>query len=152
MASAVASEYIGSRVKMVAYDHDPGATTAIITSPDGGTTKRVHDLKDGSYFAVLVKPTIVGGNGITLVDIIASAASTMGSETVVKTTGAIQADSLNDYVFLECNAEEVKHLGATLRYLAARITHATNTDESCVTYISLNRDFETTGMTATNIT
>lgn len=150
MASAVASEYIGSRVKMVAYDHDPGATTAIITSPDGGTTKRVHDLKDGFYFGVLAKPTIVGGAGLTVLEIIASATSAMGTETIVKTT-TVAGDSLNDYVFLECTAEEVKHLGATLRYVAARLTMGTSTDEASVVYITMNRDFETTGMTATLI-
>lgn len=151
MASAVSSEYIGSRIKMVSYDHDPGGTSATLAGPDGGTTKRYVDMKEAYHFGVLVLPAVIGGNGITKVEIVASAATTFSSVTVIKDSGAIQADHLDDYVFLECNVEEIKHLGSTLRYVAARITNATGTDEDKVVYITMGRHFETTGMTATTI-
>ena len=151
MASAVASEYIGSRIKLVGYDHDPGATSAKLAGPDGGTTIRYVDMKEAYHFGVLVLPAIVGGNGITKVEIVASAATDFSAVTVVKDSGAIQADDLDDFVFLECNVEEIKQLGATLRYVAARITNATSTDEDKVVYITMGRHFETTGMTATTI-
>lgn len=152
MPSNVSSETIGSRIFAQAYDHDPGATSAIITSPDGGTTIRTLDLKDYSNFAVQARPTVVGGNGITKLEILASAASTMSSPVVVKDSGAIQADSLNDTVFLECTAEEVVQLGESLRYVAARLTMATSTDEANVTYLSTQPRFPRSGLTATAIT
>ena len=65
MASALDSQKIGSRLLAVSYDHDPGATTAVVTSADGGTTKILWDAKDLSAFMVIAKPNIVGGNGIT---------------------------------------------------------------------------------------
>lgn len=151
MASAVSSEYIGSRIKMVGYDHDPGGTSATLAGPDGGTTKRYVDMKEAYHMGCLVLPAIVGGNGITKVELVASAAATFSSVTVVKDTGSIQADALDDFVWLECNVEEVKQLGSTLRYVAARITQATGTDESKVIYVTCGRHFETTGMTTTTI-
>lgn len=151
MASSVSSEYIGSRIKMVGYDHDPGGTSATLAGPDGGTTIRYVDLKEAYHFGCLVLPAIVGGGGITKVEIVASAATAFSVVTVVKDSGTIAADALDDFVFLECNVEEVKQLGATLRYVAARITSATGTDEAKVVYITMGRHFETTGMTATTI-
>lgn len=152
MATSVATEQIGSRVYMQSYDHDPGATSAVLCSPDGGTTIRYWDMKDYGNFAVQARPTIVGGNGITLLEIVASATTNFSSATQIKTSGAIQADSLNDTVFLECSAEEIAHTGETLRYVAARLTNATGTDEVNVTYLSTAPRFPRSGLTATAIT
>ncbi len=152
MASALSVEYLGSRLKMTAYDHDPGATSATLCSPDGGTTIRYYDMKEYRKFAVLAKPTIVGGNGITKVEIVASATTAFSSVTVIKDSGAIQADALDDFVFLECSAEEIAHLATSvdLRYVAARLTNATGTDEVSVVYIG-EPIREYSGLTATTI-
>lgn len=154
MASAVSTEYFGSRLYVNSYDHDPGGTTAILASPDGGTTIRYLDMKDYEHFAVQVRPTIAAG-GITKVEIVASAAVAFSSVTVVKDSGTIDADSLNDTVFLECSAEEIAQLasdgGVALRYVAARITNETGTDEANVTYIAEPKRAYS-GLTATSIT
>lgn len=152
MASAVASEYIGSRIYVRTWDHDPGSTNAILASPDGGTTIRYVDLKDFFNVAVCASPTVIGGDGLTKVELVASTATTFSSVTVIKDSGTIAGNALDDQGFLECNAEEVKHLGADLRYVAARLTMGTNTDEAKVTYICTRKGFETTGMSATTIT
>lgn len=151
MASAVSSSYFADVVFLKSYDHDPGATTAILASPDGGTTIRYLDLASYLRFAVQARPTIVGGGGLTKLEIVASATTDFSSVTVVKDSGTVAADSLNDVVFLECSAEEVQHLGSTLRYVAARLTQATSTDEANVTYLALPR-VATAGITATAIT
>jgi len=135
MASAVDTQSFEARYKCEPLDHDPGGTTAIVVSADGGTTKHPVDMKDCSEFIAQVKPTVVGGNGITLFEIIASAATAMSTPTIVKTTGAIQLDALSDYATLSCTDDEVRFLGATLRYVTARITMATGTDEACVIQI-----------------
>jgi hypothetical protein len=151
MASAVSSEKIGSSIYVKSYDHDPGATTAILASPNGGTTIRYLDMKDYEYAAVMVKPNIVAAGGTTKVELVASATADFSSVTVVKDSGTVAADALDDNVFLECTAAEVVHLGATLRYLAARLTNATATDEATVTYIAIPKRVYS-GLTATAIT
>lgn len=157
MASSLASEHTRSRIFAKSYDHDPGSTAAKLASPDGGTTPWVWDIRDfpdGIMF--IVKPSIVGGNGITLVRLMAysdSAATANGTE--VKTTGAIQLDDLStsggDQAVLECLPSELRQLdtsGVGLRYLAVEITHATNTDEAVVTAVAHPR-LPRTGLTAT---
>lgn len=155
MAVTTSSEKIGSRLFVKAYDHDPGATTAVIASPDGGTTVRYLDMKDYEAFGVMCRPTIVGGSGLTKVEIIASASTAMTTETVIKDSGTVAGDSLNDVVFLECTAEEVAQAatdaGVALRYVAARLTMATNTDEANVSYIGVPRR-PIPGLTVTAIT
>lgn len=149
MASAVATEKLFSSHKIAMYDHDPGATTAIITSADGGTTKQYVDGRDGENFAVLAKPTV--GGSITKLEIVAATDVAFTTPVVVKDSGVVAADALADYVALECTAAEVAHLGADLRYLAGRITMGTATDEAAVTYIQTGLRYAKTGQTATTI-
>ncbi len=150
MASAVASEKIGSGIFLQSYDHDPGGTTAILAGPDGGTTIRYGDMRDYSVFGVQVRPTIIT-TSVTRVEIVASATTAFSTVVVVKDTGAVVMDSLNDTAFLECTDAEVVQLGATLRYVAARITTTTSTDEANVTYIGIPKR-KYSGLTATAIT
>lgn len=150
MASAVSSEKIGSSIYVKSYDHDPGATTAILASPNGGTTIRYVDMKEYDVLGVMVKPNIVAAGGTTKVELVASATTAFSSVTVVKDSGTVAADALDDNVFLECTASEVVHLGATLRYVAARLTNATATDEATVTYIAIPKR-KYSGLTATAI-
>jgi hypothetical protein len=150
MASAVSSEKIGSSIYVKSYDHDPGATTAILAGPDGGTTIRYLDMKEYDAVGVMVKPNVVAAGGTTKVELVASATTAFSSVTVVKDSGTVAADALDDNVFLECTASEVVQLGATLRYVAARLTNATNTDEATVTYIGIPKR-KYTGLTATAI-
>lgn len=155
-AAATASEKLGSGIFMKGYDHDPGATTAIVCSPDGGTTKRSLDLSLYEGFGVLAKPNIVGGGGLTKLEIIAADDSALSTNViVVKDSGTIAADALDDNAFLECTAEEVRQLseaaGYASRYVGARLTMATNTDEATVIYIGFGPRFPRTGLTATAI-
>ncbi|MBP9863345.1 MAG: hypothetical protein KBD62_35700 [Kofleriaceae bacterium] len=156
MASALSSEKIGSALFLASYDHDPGATTAVITSADGGTTKKALDLSLYGAFGVLAKPNIVGGGGLTKLEIIAADNEALTTNVVVvKDSGTIAADALSDYAFLECTAEEVAQLSAAggyaSRYVGARLTMGTNTDEATVTYIGFAPRFPRSGLTATVI-
>ena len=158
MASALSVERIRSRIFAKSYDHDPGATTAKLASPDGGTTPWVWDLRDyPEGFGAIVKPSIVGGNGITLVRLMAYTDSVATADaTEIKTSGAVQLDDLStaggDQVFLECTPEEVRQIGdaagKALRYLAVEITTSTATDEAVVTVVALPR-FPRSGLSAT---
>lgn len=155
-AAATASEKIGSAVFMRAYDHDPGATTAKICGPDGGGTPRSLDLSLYAGFGVLAKPNIVGGGGLTKLEIIAADDDQLSTNVlVVKDSGVIAADALDDQAFLECTAEEVAQLSAAAgyasRYVGARLTMATATDEATVIYIGFSPRFRRSGLTATVI-
>ena len=138
MASSVATDKIACRALFEMWDHDPGVNTALGVSPDGGTTERWVDMRDYHNFAVGVMATIMGGNGPTLVEIIASDSEDDGdsSVTVVKATATIAADAMGDWVFLECTAEEIAHLASTydLRYVTARITCHHAGDEAAVVF------------------
>lgn len=155
MASAVDTQKLQSALSVRAYDHDPGATTAIITSPDGGTTKRYVDMKTFTRFMAQAKPTVVGGGGLTKLEIVASAATSFASVVVVKDSGTVAADALDDNVTLECTAEELAQLSSensvNLRYVAARLTMATNTDEASVTYIAAGGRFSYENLTADSV-
>lgn len=152
MASALSISKFFANAMVQMWDHDPGATTAVICSPDGGTTKRIVDLRDYEGFAVIVMTSVLGGSGVTKVEIVASEDSAGATNlTVVKDSGTVAADAVGDFVALECTAEELAQLDPDLRYVAARITCQHAGDEAVVTYIRHKPRFATSGLTATTI-
>jgi hypothetical protein len=157
MASAVTSERFTARNCCHNYDHDPGATTAVLASPDGGTTPWSLDMALYGEFICGVRGTIIGGGGVTKVEIVAADDSTLATHlTVIKDSGTVAADSLNDNVWLSCLASEIEQLsqaaGYKLRYVGVRITMATNTDEANVTFIGASPRFAYPALTTTVIT
>lgn len=148
MPSLVASEKIFANNKISVHDHDPGATTAVIVSGDGGTTKQYVDGRDAEYFGVVAMTTI---GSMTKLEIVAATDKAFTTPVVVKDSGAVAADAVGDYVVQECTMAEVAHLGSGLRYLAGRITMAAGTDEAAVTYIQTGLRHAATGSTANAI-
>lgn len=143
MASAVATQHLLSRFKAEVWDHDPGATTAMVASPDGGTTERWVDMRDHSHLMAIAIQTVIGSSsGITKLEIVASETADEGdaSLTVIKDSGTVDADALADWLALECSAEEIAHLGDAagykLRYAAARVTQSNSGDEAIVVYFA----------------
>ena len=122
------------------WDHDPGGTSAVIVTPDGGTTKRWVDMRDFDVFGVIAMSSALTGNGISLLEIVASDSSDGSTNiTQIKTSGAVVAVAVGDFVGEECLAEEIAQegsdIGVDLRYVAARLTVANAADEAVVTYI-----------------
>lgn len=152
MASALSISKLFANAMIQMWDHDPGATSAVICSPDGGTTKRVVDLRDYEGFAVVAMSSTLTGAGITKLEIVASEDSAGATNlTVVKDSGTVAADAVGDFVALECTAEELAQLDPDLRYVAARLTCANAADEAVVTYIRHKPRFATSGLTANTI-
>lgn len=156
MASAVTSQKLGSIMAVQSYDHDPGATTAIITSPDGGTTKRVVAMRDYAAFAVECMTSVsASSSGATLVDIVGCTDSAGSNPTVVVSSGTVAADAVGDTVWVECTDAQVKEVGAaaslTLTHVAARITCSNAGDECVVTYIRALPKRSYNALTANNI-
>lgn len=141
MASAVAEQHIRSNHLFQVWDHDPDTASAIVVTPDGGTTDRYVDMRDHERFAAIAIATIFGGaSGITKLEIVA-ASDTSGTDlTVIKDSGTVDADALCDWLIEECSADEIAQAGAAsslnLRYAAARITCSNSGDEAIVVYFT----------------
>lgn len=151
MASAVSVNKFLSDNFIDSRHHDPGVDTALICSPDGGTTKRVLDLSLFEWFVVGAHIQ-AGTGGITKVEIVAAEDSAMSvGLTVIKDSGTLDLDAEDDRIYLECSAAEVAQLGEAaglnLRYVAARITCADTGDEAIVTYIGHKPRFAYSGLT-----
>jgi len=142
MASAVATQKFLANAKIEFWDHDPGSTSAILLSADGGTTVKSVDMsKYGVLVAGAIQTVIGSSSGITKIEIVASAAATLTSEEVIKDSGTIDADALADWYVLECTAEEIAQIGAAagkeLRYAGLRITQSNAGDEAIGFYLGL---------------
>ena len=141
MASPTETDKIRSNYLFEVWDHDPGANTAILVSPDGGTTVRSIDMRDHSDFAVLVFTTVLAGNGPTKVEIVAADDAALSTNLVViKDSGTIAADAFADWVIETCTAAEVQQEGAdnstNPRYVGGRITCNNAGDEAVVVYFT----------------
>jgi len=144
MASALAPTNLLSRFLHKHFVHDPGATTAVLASPDGGTTVYYLDMARIKRALIAVAPSIVGGAGITLVRVFASVdAAGATNATLIRTSGTVALDNLDgasnsggDCYRTEIDAQEIAQLGAAsglaLRYVTIEITTSTNTDEATV--------------------
>lgn len=154
MASAVTTNKFKSRNKMVVYDHDPDTTNPLITSPDGGTTKRYLPMAGYELFVAQVMATIATG-GPTLVEIVAATDAAGTNETQIVSSGTVAADAVGDGVHIECTAEQVREVGAAAGYnfthVGVRITCANSGDECAVVYLLGGALFEKDGLSANYI-
>lgn len=153
MPTAVTSQKIAANNVILSYDHDPGGTGAVIVSPDGGTTKRVVPLALYDLFGVAAMTSVsASSSGITLLEIVGCTDSSGSNPTQVATSGAVLADAVGDFVFLECTAAQVKEVGdaagLTLTHVAGRLTCSNAGDEAVVTYIRAMPKYAQSGLTA----
>lgn len=150
MASVQVSEHFGSRNAVTLYDHDPGATTAIVVSPDGGTTKRYVDMRDYTGFVAIAQYS-AGTGGVTVVSIVAAVDATGTDVQTILTSATVDADALGDFIKVECTAEQIAAVGAAagkeLRYASAVLTCADAADEALVMFIRTGAEHATTGLT-----
>lgn len=140
MATSVATNKSLTENKIEIWDHDPGVTTALITSPDGGTTIRTVDMANFSHITVAAMVTIPAAGALTLLEIVASETANMAAAINVKTSGVIAADAVGDWAALEASAQEIADLGArngvNLRFAAARLTMSNAGAEAVVTHLA----------------
>ena len=155
MATAVTSQKIASKMAIESYDHDPGATTAVVTSADGGTTPKYVAMRDFGAFGVQARPTVVGGDGITLLEIVGATDAAGTNVTLILAHAATVTNVLGEYVWLEVTDEQINEVGKAAGYnfthVAARLTMATSTDEANVTYVRTMPKRAYANLTATNV-
>lgn len=132
MASAVTTDKLFSRMSLRSYDHDPGSTSAVVVSSDGGTTKNYLDMTGYSDFAVICMTSVsTSSSGPTLVEILAADDTAGTNATVVVTSGTVASTHVGDNVCVQCTAAQMKEVLATARYATARIT-CSNAGDECV--------------------
>lgn len=127
MATGQTMHKLRSEFALRLYKFDPDATSV--------TAVAWVDMRDYENFMASICRTI-GTDDVTF-DIAASASSDGSSPVVVKAHAVgDQPDAEDDQLHLEISAEQLAALStANLRYVSARISVATNTDEMAVTYI-----------------
>lgn len=153
MATAVTTVDLFANAAILSYDHDPGGTSATITSPDGGTTKRVVAIADYQGFAVTSMTSVsASSSGVTKLEIVGCTDSSGSNPTVVTDSGTVAADAVGDFVAVECTAAQVKEVGdtagLTLTHIAGRLTCSNAGDEAVVTYIRHKPKYPASGLTA----
>ena len=142
MASAAPAHHLSATLQVQMFDHDPGRTDATITNAAGTTVASIkgQDMRDVSHLLVAAAPTVIGGNGLTLLEIVAATDTSFTTPVVIKASAAVVNDANGDYTVLECTAEDLQAVStADLRYAAARLTMATGTDEAVVTYVAQSK-------------
>jgi len=142
MTSPTETDTIRGRYLFQMWDHDPGSSSAILVSPDGGTTVRSVDMRDYEHFSVKVMATIFGGNGPTKVEIVAADDAALATNLVViKDSGVIEADAMGDWAIETCTAAEIAQEGSdngsNPRYVGGRITCHHSGDEAVVVYFAI---------------
>ena len=142
MATGQTMQKQRSRAAFKMYDHDPagGATTVLAVA--------WVDMKDFGEFMATIFRTV--GTSATTFDIGASA-SADGSSAVAVVAHAVgdEPNAVGDQLHLEISAEQLAGMStAGLRYVSARISCATGTDEFVVSYRRAKPRFAKDGLTA----
>src|SRR5437763_16524734 len=102
MATAVTTNKIASNMALKLFDHDPNASTAVVVSTDGGTTKNYLAMRDYEHFALLVMNSVsTSASGPTLVEIVAATDSSGTNATAILTSGTIASVTVGDNVLVE---------------------------------------------------
>lgn len=127
--TAQVTQKLKSALKVLQYDFDPNATSA--------TEIAWQDMRDYSSLLVGFFRT-VGTSDLTFEIVANTASDGGGTDVVVKTVSpAAEPDAVGDHVWYEIDTEDILEAAgdADYRYVTARLTVATGTDEGVVTYI-----------------
>lgn len=157
MASNYTANKLRSNMAVEMYDHDPGGTSALVVTPDGGTTKRYADMRGYENFMAVCMASALTGAGVTAFTLVANTDSDgSGTDrTIVSHAVGSAPDAVGDFLVLECTAEQIAAVGGTnsedLRYVAAKLTCDNSADENVVTYIRCGARHSKSGLTADSV-
>lgn len=150
MATAIATDRLATRRKVLMYLHDP-ADADVLQSAKSGTTTTTWTAFKG-YGSFQVCAMFKEGNSMILLAIYAATSSAGANATEIKTSGAIVCDAEGDWAMQECTAEEInaagKALGYNFTHVAAYIDCGAATDEVAVVYILDDPLFKADTLTA----
>jgi hypothetical protein len=143
MATAVTTTPLSGRMMVDMVDFDPDVTT-VAAAIKASTW---YDMRD--YGSVMAKFMRTIGTSAFTFDIAVSAAAS-GSNPVAVKAHAVgsEPDAVEDQIFIEVTAEQCLEVLANGRYVAARASFATGTDEGVVAYVFGNPKRARRGLTA----
>lgn len=155
MASAVTVQKIFANASLKLYDHDPGATSAVVVSGDGGTTKNYLPIANYENFVVEVMNSVsTSSSGPTLVEIVAAEDSTGTNVTQIVTSGTVASTLVGQNVAIECIAGQIREVGSAggfnFTHVTARITCSNAGDECVVLMGRFNPRFPQKDLTTPN--
>jgi hypothetical protein len=139
MATAIATDRLSTRRKILMYKHMPADASTEAVAKAGTTTATWTAFKGYGSFQVCGMTIILGGAGMVELSIYAAEDASGTNATEIKTTGVVACDALGDWVMLECTAEEVNAAGKAAGYdfthIAAYVDCNHADDEVAVVYI-----------------
>lgn len=151
MASAVATDRLACRRKMLMYYHKPDDAATEQSVKSGTATTTWQAFKGYGSFQVAAMLALKTGNGLIELSIYAAEDASGTNATEIKTSGAIAADAVGDWAMQECTAEEINHVGKAAGYdfthVVAYIDCHHNDDECAVVYILDEPQFKYDGLT-----
>jgi hypothetical protein len=151
MASAVATDRLSVRRKMLMFYHAPADAATEQSVKAGDTVLTWQAFKGYGSFQVAAMTALLGGNGMIELSIYAAESAAGANATEIKTSGVIAADAVGDWAMQECTAEEVNHVGKAAGYdfthIVAYVDCHHNNDEVAVVYILDEPQFKYDGLT-----
>src|SRR6266550_5219032 len=157
MATAVTSVKQFANEAMKLFDHDPGASTAVVVSTDGGTTKNYLAMSGFRRFALGVMNSVsTSSSGPTLVEILGATDSSGTNATVIVTSGTVASVTVGDNIWVETTDIQINEVGRAagfaFTHVTGRITCSNSGDECVVAMHRFEPRFPASGLTANNIT
>jgi len=155
MASSVSTDKLACNAKIEMFKHDPAAAATEQSVKQGATTTTWKDMRDYTGFLVMAMTAVKTGNGVVELSIYAAEDDSGSNATEIKTSGVVAADADGDYVYVECSAEEIAHVGEAagynLRYVAGYVDCHHDDDITAVVYIRYGAKAAADGLTANYI-
>ena len=135
-------------VRSVEFDPDSGAATAVTLNPADSATY-LSLTANGSPKRYLFSIRVaVGTGGITSVVVNAATSVTGGGAVAVATITPTTADAVNDNVFVEVDADQIRTALAGATHIGLVIDLVTSTDELAVTVIGADGQHQYDELTA----
>lgn len=149
MPATYTAQHLNSRVesRMVDYDIDAALNVVDLGLPQGASKKCLPISGYKRFRAGLFRSVVSGG--VTAFQIIAAtAADGTGATIVVAHALGAAPDALNDQVWLECDAEQIREVLATATHVGVRVQLAQATDEAVVFFERAEPFYVTPDLTA----
>ena len=132
---AYTAEHLTSRSARVMVEFDPDSADPVVVDLVNGSSDECFPISDGyrRFLAGLIRT--VGSGNIDAFEIIAATdADGGGAIVVVSHAFASEADAVGDYVWLECDIEQVYDKLSTATHIGVRVELATGTDECVISF------------------
>ena len=151
MASAVATDRLSVRRKMLMFYHAPADADTEQSVKAGDTVLTWQAMAGYASFQVAAMTALKAGNGMIELSIYAAESATGTNATEIKTSDVIAADTVGDWAMQECTAEEINQIGRAagrkFTHVVAYIDCHDANDECAVVYILDEPQFKYDGLT-----